>query len=564
MPAVVCPVVRRFSLLVSLVIAAAAWPAGASAAVSVESVGTFASPIHVISPPGDLERLLVVGRGGRVSLVKNGTPQGTPFLDISSLVSAVGEGGLLSIALAPDYATSGRLYAFYTRANGGTGACSSSTTDADVCPPIRVDEFRSSGAGADTVDAATRRQVLEIPHPKFGNHYGGQLQFDAAGRLYISVGDGGSGGDPDRNGQNAARLLGKILRIDPRPLGGLPYTVPLDNPFVGAASARPEVWAYGLRNPYRFSLDRQTGDLLIGDVGQNRLEEVDFHARAQGAGRARNFGWNTCEGTLRYPIDESPCPLGGGNYVGPIHQYPNASPCRSITGGYVVRDASLEELAGRYVYADYCTGEVRRIVPGQPGDAPVLNRPPFNVSSFGEDACGRVYVAELATGAVSRLTDGTSSCTTARALPPAPATAFGPVKPPPAPRPAPPGSGALPVGAAPDRRAPLLALRTGLRQRPLRNGGLIVRVRCSERCSYRAGARLSLRRAGRRIAPGQRTGSLAANTTARLRLRLSSPSARALRRALGRGRLVRARVEVRVRDRSGNLTRGSRLLTLTP
>ena len=225
-----CLVVRRFGLLASLVLAAAAWPASASAAVSLEPVGTFVNPIHVISPPGDLTRLLVVERAGRVRLVKNGATQGTPFLDISSLVSGVGEGGLLSIALAPDYAASGRLYAFYTHANGATNACSSSTIDAEVCPPIRADEFRSSGAEADTVDPATRRKVIEIPHPKFANHYGGQLQFDAAGRLYISVGDGGSGGDPDRNGQNGTTLLGKMLRVDPRQSGSAPYTVPGDNP----------------------------------------------------------------------------------------------------------------------------------------------------------------------------------------------------------------------------------------------------------------------------------------------------------------------------------------------
>ncbi len=421
--------VRRLALLATLATLAAALPASASAAVSLEPVGTFANPIGVISPPGDLERLLVVERAGRVRLVKNGVPQSTAFLDLSSVVSSIGEGGLLSIALAPDYATSGRLYAFYTRANGGTDACSSSPTDGDVCPPIRVDELRSSGAGADTVDVASRRAVIEIPHPKFANHYGGQLQFDAAGRLYVSVGDGGSRGDPDRNAQNGATLLGKILRIDPRQSGGAPYTVPSDNPFAGAAGVRPELWAYGLRNPFRFSLDRQSGDMLIGDVGQNRLEEVDYHPRALGAGRGRNFGWSACEGTLRYPIDERPCPLSGGSYVGPIHQYPNGSPCRSITGGYVVRDASLEELAGRYLYADYCTGEVRRLdLPGGTGDGLLLDRPDFNVASFGEDACGRVHVAELSTGAVSRLSDGTSSCTTALELPPAPPAGLGPVR----------------------------------------------------------------------------------------------------------------------------------------
>jgi len=557
MPVDVPSVVRRLCLLASLSIAGAALPASASAAVSLESVGSFANPIHVISPPGDLGRLLVVERGGQVRLVKDGAPQSTPFLDISNLVSEVGEGGLLSIALAPDYATSGRLYAFYTRDNGGTDACSSSFTDADVCPPIRVDEYRSAGAGADTASAVTRRQVMEIPHPYFVNHYGGQLQFDAGGRLYVSAGDGGARGDPFGNAQNGATLLGKILRIDPRQSGGAPYTVPRDNPFNGIGGVRPELWAYGLRNPFRFSLDRQTGDMLIGDVGQNRLEEVDFHPRAQGAGRGRNFGWKTCEGTLRYPIDERPCPLSGGTYVGPIHQYPNASPCRSITGGYVVRDASLEELAGRYLYADYCTGEVRRLnVPGGGGDALVLNRPPFNVASFGEDACGRVYVAELGTGVVSRLTDGTSSCTAALALPPAPPSTLGFVEPPP------PGP-RYPVAATPDLRSPLLGLRAGSRQRPSRNRGVIAHVRCDEPCSYRAGGHLSIRRAGRRIALRQRTGALAANTTARLRLRLSSTSTRALRRALRRGRRVRARVEARVRDRSGNLTTSSRLLRLT-
>ncbi len=393
--------VRRLALLTVLV-AAGAWPAAAQAAVSVQSVGTFDRPIGVVSPPGDVSRVLVAERDGRVRLIKNGVEQSANFLDITSLVEAgIGEGGLLSIALAPDYASTGRFYAYYTA--GGTGAtsnCAASPTDGDPCPPIRIDEFRSSGRSADSASAGTRRPVMQISHPKYANHYGGQLQFDAAGRLYIGVGDGGSGGDPDDNAQNRASLLGKLLRIDPRQSGGASYTSPGDNPFVGVAGARPEVWAYGLRNPFRFSFDRQDGDLLVGDVGQNRLEEIDYHARTQGSGRGRNFGWNLCEGNLLYPINEAGCPLTGGDYVGPIHVYDSRpSPCRSVTGGYVVRDSSLEELYGRYVYSDYCHSQIRRLnVPTGTGDALIADRPDLNVVSFGEDACARLYVAEIEHG----------------------------------------------------------------------------------------------------------------------------------------------------------------------
>jgi Glucose / Sorbosone dehydrogenase len=539
------PRVRRVLLLVCL--AAVALPASAQGAVSLEPVGTFDGPIGIVSPPGDTSRLLVVERGGRVRLVKNGVVQGAPFLDISGLVDArFFESGLLSIALAPDYATTGRFYAYYTAAGSGASlTCSHSTTDADRCPPIRIDEFRSSGGPADSASAATRRPVMEISHPKYFNHYGGQLQFDRAGRLYIGVGDGGSGGDPDKNAQNLQSPLGKILRIDPRQSGAASYTVPSDNPFLAVPDARREIWSYGLRNPFRFSFDRVQGDLTIGDVGQNRLEEIDFHARAAGAGAGRDFGWNRCEGNLSYPITGAACPLSGANYVGPIHQYENTSPCRSVIGGYVSRDSSLEELLGRYVYSDFCTSQVRRLnVPAGGGDTLLVDRPDANASSFGEDACGRVYLAELYSGAVSRLTDGSSACTSALPLPPVP-----------------PG-GAGVVAAPPDTRAPVLGLRTGRRQRVLRNRGVIVRVRCDEPCTYRVGARLNVRRGKRKIRARQATGSLAANRTKRLRLRFSKPSARTLRRALRRKKRVRVRVEVRVRDRSGNLRRGSRLLGL--
>ena len=289
---------------------------------------------------------------------------------------------------------------------------------------------------------------------------------------------------------------------------------------------------------------------MIGDVGQAAWEEVDYASTAAGSGRAANFGWNQCEADRRYPIDGTACPLNGtGRYFGPIHQYSNPpSSCASVTGGYVVRDPSLEELVGKYVYADYCSGQVRRLdVPSGGGNALLFTAPQFNVATFGEDACGHVYVAELSTGVVSRLVDGSSSC--------GPPVGGGPG-----------GGGGSGGGGtpavAPDLRSPLLGLRTGSRQRVLRNRGVIVRVRCDERCAYRVTGRLNIKLRGRTIRLRQRVGSLAANSTARLRIRLSGPSGRALRRALRRRKRVRARVEVRVRDGSGNLTRGSRRLGL--
>ncbi|MDQ3647842.1 MAG: PQQ-dependent sugar dehydrogenase [Actinomycetota bacterium] len=545
MPGVVYLVVRRFSLLPLLALLAALSAAPASAEVNRAPVGTFTNPIFLLSPPGDTARLFVVERAGRVRISQGGATLPTPFLDISAGVSTAGEGGLLSLAFPPDYATSGRFYLYFT-------------PRADT---IRIAEGRRDPSDPNRA-VSTLRRVIDVPHPTNLNHYGGQLQFDRAGRLYVFTGDGGGGGDPEGNARDLTSTLGKVLRIDPRGAGDGDYSVPADNPFAGQAGRRREIWSYGLRNPFRASFDRVTGDLTIGDVGQAAYEEIDFHGRTSGAGRGADFGWNACEGTFAYPVSGAPCPLTRAPYVSPVHQYPNpSSACAAVTGGYVVRDPSLEELAGKYLYADYCSGEVRRLnTPAGGGDALVFAADPFQVASFGEDACGRIYVSELASGQVSRLEDGSSACVNALALPPAPPNMLGPVAPPqtnlgPVAPPKAPGSGI-------DLRPPLLGLRTGARQRPLRNRGVIARIRCDERCSYRVSGRLSLRRAGRKIALRQRTGSLPADTTERLRLRLSSHSARALRRALRRGRLVRARVEVRARDHAGNLAKGSRLLRL--
>jgi len=361
----------------------------AARAASLQQVGTYASPVFVTSDPQDADRLFVVEQGGgsnppRIRLTAGGTT--TTFLDASALsspgVAAGGESGLLSMAFAPDFAASGRFYVFYTGTDSGA---------------LHVDEFTASG---DTVDVATRNPVITIPHPTFTNHNGGQLQFGPDGYLYISTGDGGSSGDPDGNGQNVDSLLGKILRIAPTPGGG--YTSPAGNPFFGTTPGADQVWSYGLRNPWRFSFDRLTGDLFVGDVGQAAWEEVSFDPASLGAGRGDNFGWDCFEG--RHPFQPvSPCPAIDST-LQPALEYPNpGSGPSAVAGGYVVRDPSVCELYGRYVYADTYAGQLRSFVPAVPDavdDRSEGLSVPFT-TSFGEDAAGRVYVAS--SGSVYRI-----------------------------------------------------------------------------------------------------------------------------------------------------------------
>jgi len=372
---------RRAAGLLFGLIACLALPAGASAA-SLTPVGSFAAPVFVTSDPSDAERLFVVEQQGRVLLLDGG--QSTLVdLGAANLVDAGGEQGLLSVAPAPNFATSGRLYVFYTRRPDGA---------------LQVDELTASG---DRAPLSSRRPVLTVPHPGEANHNGGQLQFGPDGYLYIATGDGGGGGDPSENAQSTDSLLGKILRINPRPAAGAPYSVPAGNPFVGVAGA-DEIWSLGLRNPWRFSFDRLTGDLLIGDVGQQNWEEIDY-ARAPNAGRAVNFGWDCREG--RHPYESAGCPSPAA-LVDPILEYPNPG-AAAVAGGYVVRDQGLEELYGRYVYADTFAGQLRSLVPALPnaGGDRSEGLAVGMVSSFGEDACGRVYVVSLS-GPVYRLTDG--------------------------------------------------------------------------------------------------------------------------------------------------------------
>lgn len=376
---------RRFGwAVVALICVGVAMGSGSAAAATLHQIGNFKKPIFVTSSPSDPDRLLVAERKGQIVEV---TPQGTRQLaDLSGLIACCeSERGLLSIAPAPDFATSGRLYAAYTGVPAAGGA------EGDV----HLDSFRPDPA----TGALNREPILSVSHSSEENHNGGQLQFGPDGHLYLSLGDGGGSGDPSGNAQNTEVLLGKILRIDPHP-GQVPaYSIPAGNPFA-AGGGRPEIWDYGLRNPWRFSFDRQTHDLVIGDVGQDTREEIDFVPSGGNTspGAGLNFGWNCREGFIAY--NDAPGSCGSTGFTEPVFDYPHEDPGNggafgcSIIGGYVVRDASVPDLYGRYVYSDFCAGEVRSIAlgAGGAGDDRSEGLAVADPSSFGEDACGRVYV----------------------------------------------------------------------------------------------------------------------------------------------------------------------------
>jgi glucose/arabinose dehydrogenase len=352
----------------------------AATGVKLKRIGTFSAPTYVTAPRGDTHRLFVVERAGRIRIVKDGKKLGTPFLDISSNVRTDVERGLLSMAFAPDYAKSGRFYIYFTDNTGD----------------IHIQEGRRSSGNPD-IAAGSRRNLLTIGHREFPNHDGGQLQYGPDNRLYAGIGDGGSGGDPHNHGQSLNTRLGKLLRIDPRaPSGGRPYGVK-GNPFAGRSGAFPEIWAYGLRNPWRFSFDRSTGDLVIADVGQDTEEEVDFARR--GTGRGANYGWNVFEGRRRFRSGSAP----GAVKPRVVHDH-SAGYC-SIVGGYVVRDKSLGSLYGRYVYGDFCKSPLRSVKLGRKSGASgdkTIGVSVGSLVSFGEDARGRVYAVSL-DGGVFRL-----------------------------------------------------------------------------------------------------------------------------------------------------------------
>lgn len=345
--------------------------------VELTELANFDAPVYVTQPPGEDEDLYVVEQGGTIQRL---SPDGgtETFLDVSDEIISGGEQGLLSVAFAPDYQASALLYVYFTDLDGNQ----------------RVVEYAAPDG---VVEESSRRDVLRMDD-LYPNHNGGLLLFGPDDRLYIGTGDVGGGGDPERNALDRSSLLGKILRIDPAEAGGRPYSVPADNPFADDPEARGEVYSYGLRNPWRFSFDRETAALTIGDVGQDEQEEIDIVAEGEGSGAS--FGWSAFEGDSEFNADQS-----DPSAIPPVLIAAHDDGNCSVTGGVVVRDPDLTTLYGRYVWGDFCLGEVRSFT-AEPGrsakDDRALGLDVENLSSFGEDNAGNVYAVSLS-GPVYRL-----------------------------------------------------------------------------------------------------------------------------------------------------------------
>lgn len=341
--------------------------AGQEGPIALEAIvsGGLRNPLYVAHAGDGSGRLFVLEQPGRIRLVKDGQLLEAPFLDITRNVLSGGERGLLGLAFHPDYPRNGRYVVNYTRVPDG----------ATVVAAYRV---------SDNPDVSrTDEQVLLVVLQPYANHNGGMVEFGPDGFLYVALGDGGSGGDPENRAQNRDELLGKILRIDPD--HGTPYAIPPDNPFA-AGGGRPEIFAYGLRNPWRFSFDRASGALWAADVGQNDWEEIDVIRRGG------NYGWRIMEGAHCFR-PRTGCPAEG--LVLPVAEYRNQRPRCSITGGYVYRGTRIPALRGAYVYGDYCSGEIFGFVPGVHGPADgarVLLATGLSISSFGQDQDGELYV----------------------------------------------------------------------------------------------------------------------------------------------------------------------------
>ena len=350
-------------------------PELADVRVRLVQVAMLEQPLALSVRAGD-SALYIAQKTGKVVAIRAGRTGKLPVVDLSDEVSQGGEQGLLGLAFTPD---GDELYVNYTDTRGDT----------------HVTGFAMRDGRA---DPATRRDILVVDQP-YSNHNGGNLAFGPDGFLYIGLGDGGSGGDPQGNGQSLSTPLGKMLRIDPQLTGEAPYRVPPDNPFIGRSEARPAIWAYGLRNPWRYSFDRLTGDLWIGDVGQNAWEEVD--RQPAGSPGGENYGWNLAEGTH---------PFAGGappDAIRPVHEYSHDDGGCTVIGGYVYRGAAIPDLYGAYVFGDLCLGRIEAL--RMEGDRVVGHRalgPEVpNLSSFGQDAAGELYALSLS-GGVYRIAPG--------------------------------------------------------------------------------------------------------------------------------------------------------------
>jgi glucose/arabinose dehydrogenase len=339
-------------------------------------VAGLQNPVYVTSAPDGSGRLFVLEQAGRIRVVKNGALLPTPFLDISDMTAKGGEQGLLGLAFHPSFRTNGLFYIYWTLANGDDA----------------VNQYKVSSTNPDVAARTSSKRVITFAHP-YDNHNGGMLTFDKAGYLFIGTGDGGGGGDPGNRAQSPNTLLGKILRINVNGVtGGKQYTIPAGNPYVGKTGL-DEIWSYGLRNPWRFSFDRLTGDLWIGDVGQASYEEIDRSTVAgSNRGRGVNFGWRVMEGRHCYN------PPTGCNTTGkllPVVEYGHGEGC-SVTGGYVYRGTRVPSLYGRYVFADFCSGTIWSVPKGgaSPMTKSLVMHTSMNISSFGEDATGELYVVD--------------------------------------------------------------------------------------------------------------------------------------------------------------------------
>jgi glucose/arabinose dehydrogenase len=487
---------RRAILALAAVLLAL--PAAAQAAPQLVPVGgSFSQPLYVAGPPGDPSRVFVVEKTGAVQLVVDGQRAATPFADLTGVVtSAAEERGLLSIAFPPDYATSGLFYVFFT-----TNGSLADTQEGDLV----VAEGRRSAGNPNVADPGYLRVLFSITHPAT-NHNGGQLAFSPAdGALYASTGDGGN---TPGNAQDDGSRLGKILRVD------LP-------------SGTPQIWAKGLRNPWRFSFDRIGGDLLIGDVGENTYEEIDF--TPAGAGAGLNYGWNNCEANV-----PSPCVIGGVTAVAPALTLPHGNGYSAVIGGFVVRDPGLPTLLGRYLFGDINKPALQSAVVNASGGSDLREEPGLPVSTpggLGEDGCGHLYVAQLG-GTVARVQDpqGTPG---ACVLPQPPGGT-------------PPPGGGNPVPPPPDTRGCGIRVRGQKQtQRVLKRGKrLALRLRADEPCTV-------ILRAKRFRT---KTVVLPANVTRTVRLRTTKAGLRKLRRQLRRSdkRRLRVTVTISARDTAGN------------
>ena len=496
------PITRALLALALLALAA---PASAAAAPALVPVGDFDTPMYVTSPPGDASRLFVVERSGVIRLVRDGTTRPAAVLDISTLVNVAGERGLLSMAFAPDYATSGKFYVYLTAEPDGQ---------------LQVREYRRSAANPDVADPASGRRVWFADHPGATNHNGGTIAFGPDGYLWIATGDGTNA----VNAQTPSSPLGKVLRIDPRGDAPDEFSVPPGSVFSNG------VWAVGLRNPYRFSFDRVTGDLAIGDVGDGAHEEVDF-VGWPGLGRGANFGWPCREG---FAAHAGTC--AAGPLTDPVIDFPRPA-YTALTGGVVVRDPGLPTLAGRYLYADYYGGVIRSLALGLPratDDRPTGLATVQNLAAFGEDACGHVYVVSN-NGGVSRIQDG--------ALGPCVPGRVGTTPPPPA-----------PATVHPDHTSPRVNIRIARKGRVGRRATPRILLTATENCRVTISARLAgtnLKRVRTPLRGGRRTI---------VRLRPKAKAVKRIHRTLRRHKRVTMVVKVTAVDAAGNTGRVTKRL----